>query len=226
MIYIAILESETPGNIGAIARIMQNFDILNLILINPKCDHLDIIATARATKHAKKILEKAKIVKKFSYIKKFDCIIGTTAIQGSDYNIPRVAISPEKLISKIKNIKNDIVIVFGRESNGLTNEEIMKCDIITSIPSSPKYPTMNISHSVGIILYELFKIKHKNEIELASKKDKEVIFSEINNLLNNFKFSTKEKKETQKIIWKKIINKSFLTKREMFGLFGFLKKLK
>ena len=226
MISIALLESETPGNIGAIARVMNNFDISNLILINPQCDPLDITATARATKHAKNILKKAKVVKKLSYLKKFDCIIGTTAIQGSDYNISRVALSPKQLSNKIKNIKNDMVIVFGREDNGLTNEEIKLCDIMVSIPSSQKQPTLNISHSVGIILYEIFKTKHQNKIELASRKEKKMLLKEIDKVINTFKFSTKEKKETQKIVWKKVLNKSFLTKREIFGLFGLFRKLK
>jgi len=225
MINIALVESETPGNIGAIARIINNFDISNLILINPQCNYLDPSSIARS-KHARNILKKAKIVKKFSYLNKFDYIIGTTAIQGSDYNIPRVALSPEQLADKIKNLKNDIVIVFGREGNGLTNEEIKLCDIMVSIPSSKEQPTLNISHSVGIILYELFKTKHQNKIELASKKEKEVLLKEIDNVINKFKFSTKEKKETQKIVWKKVLNKSFLTKREIFGLFGLFKKLK
>ena len=95
MIYIALLESETPGNVGAIARVMKNFDVSKLILINPKCDHLDITSTARATKHAKDILKKSKIVKKFSYLKRFDYIIGTTAIKGGNYNLPRVTFPPE-----------------------------------------------------------------------------------------------------------------------------------
>jgi TrmH family RNA methyltransferase len=226
MIHIALLESEIPGNIGAVARIMNNLGVSKLILINPQCDHLASEATARATKHAKHILKKVKVVKRFNYLKKFDYIIGTTAIQGSDYNIPRVAISPEKLSDKIKNIKNNIIIVFGREGNGLRNEEIKQCDVMVTIPTSPKNPTMNISHSVGILLYEIFKTKHQNEIELASKKEKDVLLKEINKIINKFKFSTKEKKETQKIIWKKVLNKSFLTKREIFSLFGFFRKLK
>lgn len=226
MIHIALLESETPGNIGAIARVMKNFNVSKLILINPKCDHLDLTSTARATKHAKNILKKSKIVKKVNYLKRFDYIIGTTAIKGRSYNIPRVTMSPKNISDKIKNLKNNIVILFGREGNGLTNEEVKLCDIVVSIPSSKEYPTMNISHSVAIILYELFKTKSKEEIELASRKEKEMLLKEIDKNLNRFKFSTKEKKETQKIVWKKILNKAILTKRELFSLFGFFKKLK
>ena len=60
MISTILIEPETPGNIGAIARSMKNFDLKNLILINPKCGHLDKEALDRAT-HAKEILKNAII---------------------------------------------------------------------------------------------------------------------------------------------------------------------
>lgn len=225
MVCIALLEPITPGNIGAIARAMKNFDLKDLILINPRCDPKSEEAIKRS-KHAKDVLKKAKIVKKFSYLKKFDYIIGTTANVGStDYNLPRLPIKPEDL--KIKN-KNS-VILFGREDSGLTNKEILKCDFIVSIPSSKKYQTLNISHSATIIFYELFKQKkqtsHKH-IRVATKQDKKIIFKIINEALNNLKFSTKDKKETQKILWKRIIGKSYLTKREFQSMCGFFKKIK
>ncbi|MBL7051205.1 RNA methyltransferase [Candidatus Woesearchaeota archaeon] len=225
MIHIALIQPETPGNLGAIARAMKNFDLSKLILIDPQCNHLSSEAIARS-KHAKELLQTAKIAKSFSYLKKFDCIIGTTAIHGTDYNMPRVALSPEQLAKNIKNIKNNVVIVFGREGDGLTNTEIKKCDITVRIPTSEIYPTMNISHAASTIFYELFKTKKTKEIELASAKDKEVLLKRIDYFLNKFTFTTKEKKETQKIAWKKVLNKSFLTKREIFALFGFFRKLK
>ena len=155
MITVALLKPISPGNIGAVARAMKNFDLKDLILINSQCDTKSEEAIKRS-KHAKDILKKAKIVKNFNYLKKFDYIIGTTANVGStDYNLPRLPIKPEDL--KIKN-KNS-VILFGREDSGLTNEEIMKCDFIISIPASKKYQTINISHSAAIIFYELFKQK-------------------------------------------------------------------
>jgi len=225
MIYVVLIEPETEGNIGAIARAMKNFALTNLVLVAPKCNHLSERALVRS-KHAKQILKKAKVLKDFEELKQFDYIIGTTAIMGTDYNIPRVALTPEQLAQKIKGKKQKIALVFGREGNGLSNQEIKKCDIIVNIPSSPKYKTLNLSHAATIIFYELFKTKPQKEFELASKKDKEVLLNMINTHLNKFKFTTKHKKQTQITVWKKVLNKSFLTKREIFALFGFFKKLK
>jgi len=88
---------------------------------------------------------------------------------------------------------------------------------------------MNISHAVSIILYELFqkskKPKINDHIIFASNKEKEVINKMFNKILNKLEFSTKEKKDTQKKVWKRIIGKSFLTKREAYALIGLLRKL-
>lgn len=227
MIAVILIEPETEGNIGAIARVMKNFDFKELVLINPKADHLGRESLDRAT-HAKDILKKAK-VKDFPYLRRFDYFVGTTSMTGSDYNIPRSPLTPKQMAEKISNVKGKIGLVIGRESTGLSNDEIMKCDFVVAIPSSKKYPTMNISHAVSIILYELFdkigKEKVSGHINFATKKDKKIILMHVGKALDRMDFSTKEKKETQKIVWKRIVGKAMLTRREAFALIGFLKKL-
>ena len=230
MISVILVEPETPGNIGAIARVMKNFEFNDLVLINPKCKHLSKEALDRAT-HAKSILKKAK-VRKINHIKTFDYLIATTAKLGTDYNIPRSPITPEQLADKLSKLspKLEIGLLIGREGAGLSNKEISKCDFIVTIPSSKKYPTLNVSHAASIILYEIFKKlgkkKSNSHIIPATKKEKEVIMDYFNKVLNNVKFSTKEKKQTQKTVWKRIFGKAFLTKREAFAVIGFLRKLR
>ena len=67
MITVILIEAQEPGNIGAIARSMANFELNNLILVNPKCDHLSEDARRRAV-HAGKILMNAKIVENLDEI--------------------------------------------------------------------------------------------------------------------------------------------------------------
>ncbi len=224
MIDIAVMEIENEGNLGAISRVMANFGFENLILINPKCSK-DSIETIKRAKHSKNILKKVKIVKK---LEGYDYVIATTAKLGTDYNISRFPLTPKQLKEKLneintKKIKIDLLI--GREGNGLTNEEIKSSDFLVTIPADRKYPTLNISHALSIILYELSELNHTSHIIPASKKDKEVLLETINKALDKMEFTTKEKKETQKLVWKRIAGKSFLTKREVFSLIGFMKKI-
>ena len=161
MISIILIEPKRQENLGAIARSMKNFGFENLVLVNPKCKIGK--SAIKVAKHGKSILDKVKI-KDFSYLKRFDYLIGTSAILGTDYNIPRNAINAEQLADRLSKIKKKnsksklkIGILIGRENIGLKNEEINLCDILVSIPASKKYPTLNISHACSIVLYELFK---------------------------------------------------------------------
>lgn len=218
MISVILVEPNNSGNVGAIARSMANFGFNNLILVNPKCNHLSQTARNRA-KWAQDVLKKAKIKTK---IPKMQTLIATTAKIGTDYNIPRSPISPKQL-KEIK--KGNMGLIFGRESSGLTNEEINQADFVVTIPAENKYPVMNLSHAVTILLYELTDANHTEHITLASKQEKDQVMKNINRILNKLAFSTPSKKKTQKTIWKKIIGKSFLTKRESYALMGFFKKL-
>lgn len=221
MISVILVEPQTPGNIGAVARIMKNFGISSLYLVNPKCDHLSDDALFRAT-HAKDILKKAKVVKK---IPKCDILAATTARLGEDDNIARSPISPKVFASMIADKKGKIGIVFGREADGLTTNEIKLCDLTLSISAS-SYNVLNISHAAAIVLYEVFNYKAKPIHPLATGAEKKVLFELIHQSIKKLSFSTDEKKLTQIKVWKRVIGKSMVTKREIQSLLGYFRKLK
>jgi len=216
-------EFRTPGNVGALARVMKNFGFTNLVLLNPKCDYLEEEAVRRSS-HAIDVLENAKVVDKLEY----DTLIGTTSIIGSDYNFRRNMVTPEEL-SKM-NLKGRVGLVIGREGDGMTNDEIKDCDIVVTIPSSINYSALNVSHAAGIFLYELFKNSDEkklgDETEYASREEKDILMKLLEDKLNILDFADEEKKGTQLTVWKKLIGKGNLTKREAMTLFGFLKKIK
>ena len=224
---IILLEPETAGNVGAVARVMANFGFLNLVLVNPQCDFLCEDALGRA-KHAKFVLKNAKVIN-FDGLKKYHTLVGTTSQLGTDYNIPRSPLSPQQLAEILPLNKKNIGLLFGRESIGLKNDEIELCDFVATIETSKRYPTLNLSHAVAVLCYELFR---KNAVEFisshirfASDVDKAQLMKMITVQIDGMKFSTIEKKETQQKIWKRIVAKSFLTKREAFAMMGFFRKL-
>ncbi|MFH0978463.1 MAG: TrmJ/YjtD family RNA methyltransferase [Candidatus Woesearchaeota archaeon] len=227
MIDIVLMQPENAGNVGAIARVLHNFRYGRLVLIDPKCDIKSSEAIARS-KFGNRILANAIIGKK-RLLKEYDYIIGTTARLGTDYNLPRSPITPRQLASVIPR-KTRIALLFGREGIGLTNKEVQDCDFIVHIPTASKHPTLNISHAVAILLYELRRAESEKQTEekfvLATKKEKDLLLKLVDKVLGKMKFPTKEKKETQRKVWKRILNKSFLTKREAFALFGFFKRIK
>lgn len=219
------VELANPGNVGAIARAMQNFGLDDLVLINPKCDYLNKEALDRAT-HAKPILQNAKQLPSLKDAKsKFDTLVATTARIGTDYNIQRTPLSPEQFSKMIPKLGR-VGIILGREDHGLSNEEVSLCDFIVTIPTYKKNNPLNVSHAASIIFYEIFKNNEMvNTIVMASGEEKAVLLKMINSSLDKMEFATKEKRETQRKLWKRLIGKSMLTKREAFGLCGFFRKL-
>ncbi|MFA6088317.1 MAG: RNA methyltransferase [Candidatus Woesearchaeota archaeon] len=216
---IVLIKPQIPGNIGAIARVMGNFAFQNLVIIEPKCDPFDKEALDRA-KHAKPILESAK-VKDISCLKEFDLVIGTTAKLGNKYNIKRLFVTPKQLKEKLPK-KGKVAILFGNEGEGLSNEEVSLCDFVVYIPTNPEYPTLNLSHSVSVILYELFDAKPIHE--LMDKKQKDFINKLISENLPLLGFTDKMKTENQKRTWNQILSKSSMSKREAFIIMGYFKK--
>ena len=201
---------------------MKNFDFEQMVLLNPACDHLCKEAMDRAT-HAKEILESAKVVKELKY----DTLIGTTSEIGSDYNLRRNTISPEDL-AKL-DLKGEVGLIIGREGDGLNNKELDQCDILVTIPSSVKSPTLNVSHAASIVLYELFKASGKEKLgdktEFATRIEKDKLMELLQEKIKKLNFDNEDKEETQLVVWKKLVGKGNLTKREAMALFGFLKKI-
>lgn len=224
MIAVVLIEPSQPGNIGSVCRLMENFELSELVITNPRCD----IFASDAIKMAKRgsdILKNAKI-KDIDYLKDFDYVVGTTAKIGNDYNIQRSPIKPSELSGIIKQ-KAKVALLIGREDSGLTNAEIARCDFVVSIPASKKYPTLNLSHACAVLFYELFKDEksHVDHIQYATNKEKELIMKILKEKMNKLNFKNDLKKQTQVKVWKHMIGKSFLTRREAMALIGFLKKI-
>ncbi len=225
MISIILVEPAVAGNIGAVARVMANFGFSELVLVRPKCAHLDEEAQSRS-KHAKEILQKAKVVDKLPD----DCtLIGTTSVLGRDFNIPRTPVTPKQLVALVKGKKTNIGLVFGPEGPGLSNKEIEACDFIVTVPTHKAYDSMNLSHSVAIILYELYdafgteKINsHQHTPEQAQIKQALKMAKEA---IAKLDFKSDEKREVQRLIWKKVVTRLFLTKRELSSVMGFFRKV-
>ncbi len=218
MYTVVFVEPESAGNIGALARVMKNFGLKELVLVNPKCE-IDKEAKARA-KHAFDIIEKARIVKDFGKIGDFDFVIGTTGKITPDYNEVRCAITPRELAGQAKG---KIAIVLGREGTGLTNNELALCDIIVHIPTDSRYPIMNITHAAAIVFYELFSA-NKEVGEKANAREKKVLLDYFDRILNDLP-AIRDKKKVAKI-FRNVVNRSLIAGKEAHTLAGVFKEIK
>ncbi len=240
---VVLIQPEHAGNIGSIARLMKNFNFNNLIVFNP-IESAEIIRnrhTQGFAMHGKDILFNADIIELdnqndhlFKYKKlmnEFDLIIASTA-KGMHYkNIRRLGTFPRDLMLPISQRPLSIAIVFGKESHGLTNEEIEIADLLIRIPSNDDYPTLNLSHACGIILYEIYIKIHNiaigrgiKPVLLATKKNKQVLYNTIKILSKSIKIRSYTA-ENVIFAFKNVFERAFVSKKELNLILGVFSKL-
>ena len=186
---VVLVEPNGPINVGSIARLCSNFEINELRIVSPQCDIFSLEAKKMALK-GQKYIDNCKI---FNSIERaiFDCDLVVATCGRIDLSKDIECESPERItkwISSFKNI-NNLGVLFGREDRGLSNSELLLAHKIFNIKTSQDYPSLNLSHAVSIILYELNKCstnnlkKELNMFNLASSKQIYDSFVELEKLL-------------------------------------------
>ncbi len=153
-----LIKPQLGENIGACARSMKNFGFKNLLIANPKVGWPNVKAKATSV-GAYDILNNAKVFKDtYSAIKGLDIIFSFSA-RRRDINKKHIGIT--SFINTIKKLKSKkIGLMFGPEASGLSNYDLSFSNYIVQIPSSPKFKSLNLSHSLSLICYEIFKINN------------------------------------------------------------------
>lgn len=153
---VVLVRPQIAGNIGAVARCMENFAAGPLLLVDPKAAPTSREAMQRST-HGEHRLHSARVVNSLA-----------EALEGSVYAIGASRrpgpvhqaddLTPRemgKLIAE-QTGRGPVSLLFGSEDNGLSREDLLACDAVVVIPANPDYPTMNLSHAVAVCLYEAF----------------------------------------------------------------------
>lgn len=154
LIRVVLVSTSHPGNVGGVARAMKNMGLRDLVLVSPACD-IDETAEARAS-GADDVLKNVKIVASMEEAVA-DCavVIGASA---RNRHIPWPLMTPRQSAAKAieaTSHQNPVALVFGRESTGLTNEELTRCNAHLHIPSNPEYSSLNLVAAVQVVAYEM-----------------------------------------------------------------------
>ncbi len=202
-IKLVLVESKYQINLGYIARTAKNFGLSKLYLLNPKCNFNGSNAI-KYSKHARELLQNAVVIKNLSNITKNNLIIGTTGIwtktSSAFFNIN----DPDMAYKKIKkSSQKNICLLIGRDNTGLTKEELMLCDLTIFIPANKKYPVLNISHALAIILYQLTKEDFKKNYNFNN------LYANMNQIKNSVNLFKEFIKSSQHIRNKKAISMIF-----------------
>jgi len=200
-----LVNPQLGENIGSCARALKNFGFSNLNIVAPR-DPWPNTKARMTSVGAYNIIQKAKVYKNVSEaVKKFDLVFATTA-RGRDINKKHISIIGFiKLLSKYK--KTNIGIIFGPEASGLSNYDLSLSNFIIQIPTSNKLKSLNLSHAVIIICYEIYRslnltkfTKEKMLSKLTSKSSIKNLIKFLEQMLDKKKFFKQTEKEKSMIL--------------------------
>ena len=226
-----LVNPQLPENIGFCARAIKNFGFKRLDVINPKekWPNKKAIATSVG---AKDILKKTKIFPSIKdAIKNYDIIYASSARKR---DINKKHLSFKKFIESIKKNKNKkIGIIFGPEASGLSNQDIVNCNYIFKIPVNKKFESINLSHSLIIVCYEIFRSFKTSYFNKGKELNNIINKKKLNNLMHFVEnrlekkgfFQPSEKRKTMLINLRNIFGRTELSYKELRILSSIFSKL-
>jgi tRNA/rRNA methyltransferase len=221
---VVLVSPEYELNVGAVARAMKNFGFFELCVVAPKCDIRGFDAI-KYSKHAREVLEGAKVVKTLSAATK-GCkfAVGTTGVLYRHWDKTfRTPLSLRKLREVMgKNIEGRVALVFGSEGVGLSEKHISACDYIVTIPANKEYPILNLSHAVAIVLYELSNLPVLG-FTPAGEGEKEALIASFGLLADYFSNEMRNPRKV-KIAFRRMAGKAMLTDKECVSILGVLRR--
>lgn len=194
-----ILASPQLGeNIGAAARVMLNFGLTDLRLVNPRDGWPNKKAEAMAA-GADAVLGATRV---FATMEEAVADLGLVfATTGRDRLMSKRVATPDEAVGELAAElahKRACGIMFGAERMGLTNEEVVLADAILTVPSNPDFSSLNLAQSVAVVAYEWWKGTHDKpafrvpakfrRAQLAKKEDLIGFFEHLERELDRTEF--------------------------------------
>jgi TrmH family RNA methyltransferase len=155
---VVLVRPQVAGNIGSVARVMENLGAGPLYLVEPQADHLSRESVARSTRGEHRLHEARTAPTIGDALDNTIFAIGASRRRGPTHQTEDLlpAKMAETVRAKLVEAEGDVALVFGTEDNGLSREDLLACDLVVQIPGHPDYPTFNLAHAAVICLYEVF----------------------------------------------------------------------
>ncbi len=232
---VILVEPNMPNNIGSVARAMLNFGLIELRIVNPLQGWPQKEAYTMAS-GANIVLDKAMV---FDSLQKamgdLEYVIATTARK---HDVTKHVYFPKEGV-RFLNPMIKTGIVFGREKNGLENDEVALCDAMITIPNNPDFSSLNLAQAVLLVAYEWFQWSNHAKLEdkiiwrggfederRASKEEVLDFLKQFENVLDRIGyFRTEQKKPIMIRTLNNMFTREKFTSQEIRSLRGVLRSL-
>ncbi len=153
-IQIVLVGTQDGANVGSVCRAMKTMGITRLVLVGDR--EYDENRVRTLALHARDVWESSTRYESLEEALATSVLtVASTRRQGK-FRKDSV-LNPQQLASRVQQTGEGLIsIVFGRESDGLTDEEVAQCAAVVSIPTSDTFPSLNLSQAVQIITFTLF----------------------------------------------------------------------
>jgi len=226
---IVLVEPQLGENIGAAARAMANFGLTRLRLVRPRQGWPNDKARMMAT-GADRILERAELYDTLADAVA-DCsfVLAATA-RAHDQAKPVIgaAAAAAEIAPRI-GAGEIVAVAFGRERNGLHNDEVALADRIVTLPVNPAFASLNLAQAVVIVAYEWFKLISAGKLPFAMpeksppapKQQLLAFFAALERELEKVEFfRPPDKRETMQINLRNIFTRMQATQQDVRTLHG------
>ena len=223
---VVMVETSHPGNIGATARAMKTMGLERLYLVNPVI-FPSAEVTARAA-GADDLLANAVVCKSLEKAVS-DCVlvVGTTArVRRVPWSVEGPRAGAARIVETSQS--GGVALVFGREDNGLDNDELGLCNTVIQIPTNPAFSSLNVAAAVQIVCYEIMQaagsseITHKSDAPLASAGQMRKLYEQMEARMTDVGFLNPRKPRLLMRRVKRLFNRAQLDQNEINILLGFL----
>ena len=229
-ISIVLYKPKYAGNIGSVARAAKNMGISNIVVVGTAGFDREEMQQ-RSTHLAADVLDQIQYFESIEdALGSFNYIVGATARLGKARG-PFIA--PRAVAKDIADIsqKNKVALLFGPEDTGLANEELRLCHAVVTIPTSREFTSLNLSHAVMILCYEIFTASStptrlsEATPKLAMSKELEGMYGQIKALLADIEFLNPENPEYWMMHLRRFFSRARLLSREVGLIRGICRKL-
>jgi tRNA/rRNA methyltransferase len=226
---VVLVEPQLAENIGAAARATANFGLSALRLVAPRPTWPNEKARIMAA-GADQILDGAELYGSLSAAIADCAFVFAATARAHDQAKPVVGAAEAAALMAPRIAAGEAVaVVFGRERNGLENDEIALADRILTLPVNPAFASLNLAQAVVVIAYEWFKLRSGGKLPFAMpqksvpapKEQLLAFFASLERELEKVEFfRPPDKRDTMQINLRNIVTRMQPTQQDIQTLHG------
>ncbi|MBU2227143.1 MAG: RNA methyltransferase [Proteobacteria bacterium] len=224
---IVLKGAKYPGNVGSTARCAKNMGIGKMIVVGQ--NELDNEAVLQmATHEARDVVEAIRYCNTLDEaLAGFSWVVGTTARKGAGRG---PAVLPRGMAESLVGLsqENEIALLFGPEDTGLTNDDLRFCQTVVTIPTAG-FKSLNLSHAVMIVCYELFVARMEKDLpaapKLATVRELEAMYAKLKEVLLAIGFFLPENPDYWMMHIRRLFARTTLQAREVKIIRGICRQI-